>query len=210
MEGVLADDEAPEHASNVARAELARVEAVIVVHSRERDDLRGEVAKLQQAWEAESAGLRASLRGAEAQVKSHADDARAAAATHDALLGSSSGRPAVILIACSRAPPCNTPSRRFPRLPPLQTRVTWEPPLAFLLRGREGGIGLPEPGGKGALDGLALTPAPAVQPVFAGPAGTVRTPIVDAMFQFDYAATERSQAAWPVAPPVEAHLRGVR
>ena len=61
-----------------------RVEAVIVVHSRERDDLRGEVAKLQQAWEAESAGLRASLRGAEAQVKSHADDARAAAATHDA------------------------------------------------------------------------------------------------------------------------------
>ena len=73
------------------RAELERVEAVIVVHSRERDDLRGEVAKLQQAWEAESAGLRASLRGAEAQVKSHADDARAAAATHDALLGSSSG-----------------------------------------------------------------------------------------------------------------------
>ena len=91
VEGVLADDEAPEPASNVARAELDRVEAVIVVHSRERDDLRGEVAKLQQAWEAESAGLRASLRGAEAQVKSHADDARAAAATHDALLGSSSG-----------------------------------------------------------------------------------------------------------------------
>ena len=91
MEGVLADDEAPEAASAVARAELERVEAVIVVHSRERDDLRGEVAKLQQAWEAESAGLRASLRGAEAQVKSHADDARAAAATHDALLGSSSG-----------------------------------------------------------------------------------------------------------------------
>ena len=56
----------------------------------EIDDLRGEVAKLQQAWEAESAGLRASLRGAEAQVKSHADDARAAAATHDALLGSGS------------------------------------------------------------------------------------------------------------------------
>ena len=84
------DDEAPEPASNVARAELERVEAVIVVHSRERDDLRGEVAKLQQAWEAESAGLRASLRGAEAQVKSHADDARAAAATHDALLGSGS------------------------------------------------------------------------------------------------------------------------
>ena len=80
---------APER--RLAPKQLDRVEAVIVVHSRERDDLRGEVAKLQQAWEAESAGLRASLRGAEAQVKSHADDARAAAATHDALLGSSSG-----------------------------------------------------------------------------------------------------------------------
>ena len=85
VEGVLADDDAPEPASSVARAELDRVEAVIVVHSRERDDLRGEVAKLQQAWEAESARpCQASLRGAEAQVKSHADDARAAAATHDA------------------------------------------------------------------------------------------------------------------------------
>lgn len=85
VEGVLADDPPP-LAVEVAREELERVEAVIVLHESDRDHLRGEVSKLQHEWGEESAGLRVSLRGVEAQVKSHSDDARAATATHDALL----------------------------------------------------------------------------------------------------------------------------
>ena len=68
-----------ESALALAAAEMAKIDEAIARHDNAKGEVRGLIANAHAAWEKESVGLRASLHGAECQLKLHQDDATAAA-----------------------------------------------------------------------------------------------------------------------------------